>query len=176
MAFDHDKFKSLVHYVCWRCSEDPSRLGAVKLNKILWAADFAYYYEHGKPITGAGYIKRQFGPVPRAILSVLKELQSEGSLNIREVPFHGYKKKEFIADQPQATDLDDDERQIVDAAISLICDEHTAKSISQRSHDHVWRVADDGEEIPYFTTFSIPGEISEDELEWAKQELESMQA
>jgi hypothetical protein len=35
MAFDREKFKSLVHYVCWRCMDDPSKLGSVKLNKIL---------------------------------------------------------------------------------------------------------------------------------------------
>ena len=75
MAFNREKFKLLVHYICWRCSDDPSRLGAVKLNKTLWVADFTAYYEFGQAITGAGYVKRQHGPVPRVILPVLRELE-----------------------------------------------------------------------------------------------------
>ena len=64
---DREKFRSLVHYVCWRCADDPAKLGRVKLNKILWLTDFTSYYETGKPMTGARYVKRQFGPVPSAI-------------------------------------------------------------------------------------------------------------
>jgi len=170
MAFDRDKFKSLVHYVCWRCMDDPSTLGYVKLNKILWAADFAAYYEHGAAITGAGYVKRQYGPAPRAIVPVLKELEADRAVIARDTIFHGFSKKEFVVlHAPDTSAFSQTDLAIVDSAIKLICEEHTAKSISAQSHDHVWQAASDGEEIPYFTIFSVPGDITTDELEWAQQ-------
>jgi hypothetical protein len=175
MIFDHDKFKSLVHYVCWRCNRDPSKLGAVKLNKALRVADFTSYYKTGEPITGARYVKRQFGPVPSVIVQVLNELESEGAIRTREVPFHGFTKKQYnVLVEPDESAFTLPEIEIVEAAINLVCQEHTATSISERSHDHIWKVAENGEEIPYFTIFSVPGDITEDERSWALEELETL--
>ena len=175
MAFNREKFKAAAHYVCWRCKANPSKLGAVKLNKALWVSDFTAYYNSGSAITGAGYVKRQYGPVPRVILPVLKELEESGALVVRDSRFHGFSKKEFVVlTEPDVSKFDKEELKIIDAAIRLVCEKHTAKSISAQSHDHIWHVAEDGEEIPYFTIFAVPGEITDDEREWARQELESL--
>src|SRR5713226_8962653 len=90
------KFKALVHYICWRCA-DPTKLGAAKLNKVLWRADFKAYLELGEPVTGATYVKRQYGPVPFSILPSLRELEDEGKISIREVEYFERPKKEFFA-------------------------------------------------------------------------------
>jgi len=177
MEFNREKFKMLVHYICWQCRQDPSKLGAVKLNKILWIADFEAYRRRGEPITGARYVKRQFGPVPGPIMVTLKELEAEGVLVQRESQFHGFKKREFsVLAEARPIAFDHDELTIVDEAINRVCEKHTARSISEHSHDHIWQAANDGEPIPYFTIFAIPGEIAEDELAWAKTELESVDA
>jgi hypothetical protein len=173
MAFDRDKFKALVQYVCWLCKDDPATLGAVKLNKILWLSDFVRYYETGEAITGARYVKRQYGPVPRAIVPVLEELEAEQKVFSKDVHFHGYLKKEFtVVEEPTIDVFTKEELDVVNRIAETVRQEHTAKSISRASHDHIWHVAEDGEEIPYFTIFAVPGEIGEDEREWARLELE----
>jgi hypothetical protein len=175
MAFDRAKFKALVHYICWACRSDPSKLGSVKLNNTLWVADFSSYYQRGEPITGARYVKRQFGPVPSSILSAVAELQAEGLITARDVVFPSYTQKEFKAlSAPDTEIFTGEELRIADEAIRLVCDTHTARSISDHSHDHIWRAAEIGEEIPYFTIFATPGEIREDEREWARIELETL--
>jgi hypothetical protein len=171
--YDKAKFKNLVHYICAQRSSDPSSLGAVKLNKILWLSDFRAYYRLGDSITGARYVKRQFGPVPHQIMPVLNELQSEGAIEIKDVSHFGKTKKEYVVRYGASIDFRDEEKEIVDKTIKFICDGHTAASISEVSHDHIWKAAEDGEEMPYYTVFSIPGKITEDELEWAKMQLES---
>ena len=45
------KFKELVLHISQKCADDPS-FGAVKLNKILFFADFASSAHYGTPITG----------------------------------------------------------------------------------------------------------------------------
>jgi len=170
--FNREKFKALVHYVCWRSSDDPSKLGAVKLNKTLWLSDLTAYYHLGKPITGARYIKRQFGPVPAAILPVLTELEDEGVLTIRDAKLYGKRKKEYIVHRDASADfMLPEECKLVESAISVVCEMHTATSISEASHDHIWKAAIDGETIPHFTVFAIPGEITEEEREWAQKQL-----
>lgn len=171
--YDAKKFKNLVHYICWKCSDNPSRLGSVKLNKALWLADLSAYYNTGNSLTGARYVKRQFGPVPRAILPTLQELERDGIIEIRNVRHYQYQKKEFSVKSPPAKFLTDLERKIVDEVIGIVCDQHTATSISELSHDHIWKSAKEGEDIPAFTVFAVPGDITDEEREWARMELEA---
>jgi len=172
--FDRQKFKSLVHYVCWRCSDDPTKLGSVKLNKSLWLSDLGAYYDLGQPITGARYIKRQYGPVPAPILPILAELENDGALTVRDTTHFGRQKREYFVHRAASSDfLSSAEREIVEDMIAFVCKEHTASSISEASHDHIWKAAADGEEIPHFTVFARPGILTEDEREWARNELDS---
>ncbi len=174
MALDMQKFKDLIHYVCWRCGDDPSKLGSVKLNKILWLADFSSFYRYGEPITGSRYIKRQYGPVPSQVKPAIRELEMAGILEVSSAPFFKYSKNNFICRrEPANALLTSEELEIIDKAITYVTQEHTAKSISDLSHDHIWQAAQDGEEIPYFTIFAQPAAITADELEWANHQLES---
>ncbi|HSY03763.1 MAG TPA: Panacea domain-containing protein [Acidobacteriaceae bacterium] len=169
---DLGKFKKLVHYVCWRCSSDPTKLGAVKLNKILWIADATRYYSTGQPLTGARYVRRQHGPVPAPILPVLRELEEEGKLTVQDATFHGMVKKEYIVHEPADTSfLSEEERKLVEDIIAFVCEHHTAKSISKATHDQVWEVAADGETLPYNTVFVRPGKITDADRQWAHQQL-----
>ncbi len=175
MDINFEKFKALVHYICWRC-EDPTKLGAVKLNKALWRADFKAYLELGEPVTGASYVKRQYGPVPSAILPALRELKDEGKLSIRDVEFYEKEKREFFAlERPDLTPFTANEISLIDEAIEYVTEKHTARSISEESHDRIWELARIGEEIPYYTVFSKPAEITEDDIEWAKTKIVELQ-
>jgi hypothetical protein len=170
-----DKFKSLVHYICWRYADDPSKLGAVKLNKTLWLSDLAAYYYLGNAITRARYVKRKFGPAPKAILPVLRELQQEGKLEIKEDSYFGNMKRTFIALQ-DASDafLSEGEKNIVERAIEYVCEQNTATSISNKSHDHIWKVAEDGEELPLYTVFASPDAITDNDRAWAREQLRNL--
>ena len=171
MAFNREKFKALVHYVCWKT--DPAKLGATKLNKTCWLADFTAYYRDGESITDAVYIKRQFGPVPRAIVSTIRELENEGAIVVGEKLFYGTPQRQFHALRPADTSrFTADEIAMIDGIAEYISESHTAASISHMSHDHIWKAASDGEEIPYCTVFANPVPVSDSVREWALQELE----
>ena len=177
LNMNREKFKRLVHYVCWRCSGDPTKLGAVKLNKILWFADSSCYYSTGESMTGARYVRRQYGPVPAPILPVLRELEEEGKLTVQDARFHGLAKKEYIV--RQAADdsfLSEDERKLIEEIIEYVCNEHTAKSVSNATHNKVWEIAEDGETIPYFTVFVKPGKITDEDRKWAYAQLAGVHA
>ncbi len=172
--YNRHKFKSLVHYVCARRCNAPSTLGAVKLNKTLWLSDLFAFYRLGRPITGARYVKRQFGPVPTPIVPILRELESEGVLTVTESTHYGKRKTEYVVHAPASSDfLSPQELSIVEQMIQFVCDEHTATSISEASHDHIWKVAQEGEEIPHFTVFAEPGQLTDEEREWARGQLEN---
>ena len=168
------KFAHLVHYICARC-DDPVKLGATKLNKILWYADTIAYRELGKTISGeTSYIKRQFGPVPKKILATLEQLRKSGKIRIREAASFG-KPKEFTSKvAADCSRFTDQEREIVDSVIDVVCNDHTASSISELSHDMIWEAAKVGEEIPVFAVLAdYPGVVTAADRKWADEIISS---
>jgi hypothetical protein len=174
--YNGEKFKNLVHYVCSKCP-DPRMLGATKLNKILWYSELHAFLKLEKPITGARFVKRQFGPVPTAIVPVLEELQREGALVVRDVEYFGKPKKEYISlREPELKDFNADEISIVDGVTEVICEQYTAASISELTHDDIWQMAEIGEEIPLETVFAVKGEVTEGDIAWADSKIAELKA
>ena len=172
MELNKEKMKNLILYICQNCS-NTNKLGATKLNKILYYADFLHYYYRGFSITNDTYVKRQYGPVPKHIMDVLDELEDERKMFIKDIDYFGKNKKEFIP----LTDYDIEqfngyEISLIDKIREEICDNYTAESISIQTHDKIWEIAELGEEIPYYTVFASSfGEIDENDINWAKEEL-----
>lgn len=179
IEFDRGKLKALIHYVCHR-APNPHKLGATKLNKILYYSDIEAYLELGDPITGETYVKQQFGPVSKHITELLDELKEERALAVREDDLayalytgEPYSQRLFFSlRRPDLTGFDPKEVSIIDEIVYIICEEHTARSISEFSHGIVWKSAEIGEELPYYTAFVHQlGEIRAEDMEWAKQQL-----
>src|SRR5262249_7882245 len=59
-------------------SEGDKPFGKVKLNKLLFFADFTAYRYFGKSITGHEYQKLPQGPTPRNLLKVIPSLGGQG--------------------------------------------------------------------------------------------------
>ena len=116
-----NRLAALAHYVIWRC--DPADLGAVKLYKILWFADLEHYRRTGRTITGStAYIKRQYGPVPRGVMSALETLEHEGKIATSSENYYGRPKTMFLArSRPDLQAFDADEIAVVDMIADLIC-------------------------------------------------------
>jgi hypothetical protein len=170
------KFVALIHYIISN-AKDPIALGATKLNKIAWFADASYYRMTGSSMTGEQYVKRQHGPVPRNVLSALNTLEDDKKIVIRH-PAVPFQVREFISLEPADTTLfSEQERGLVDAVMQEVCENFTASSISLFSHNQIWEAAAIGEELPLFAVLaSEAGEITEDDLNWATAETDSITA
>lgn len=171
-----EKFEALVHYVC--ASADGDQLGATKLNKILWLSDVLWYLNEGDSLTGERYVKRQFGPVPAHILATLESLVADLKLSIHDEQNFGYTFRRYISlAEPNTEGFKANEISFVDSVIRIVCEDHTAKSISAASHDQAWEIAKIGEEIPYEAIFiSAQGELNGKDMEWANSVLSAQSA
>jgi hypothetical protein len=170
---DRAKFKALIHYIC---AQAPSRLslGATKLNKILWFSERDSYLR-GEPISQVPFIKGKFGPVPKGMDTYLRELEESGVLLVRATEWKGDPKKEFISlRDPSLEGFSVGQVSLINHAIQAICLFHSAESISDVSHDEIYDLAKMGEEIPYYAAFGKRGEITEVELDWAKQQMKEL--
>lgn len=171
-ALNWKKFKELVHYICEK-AEDPSCLGSIKLNKVLWYSDVINYLVTGRSITGETYVKRQHGPVPRDVLRAIHDLVKEGRIARGKVDHFGFIKHEYISIYASDKNaFSGSEMALIDEAFEHVCMQNTARSISDETHNVIWEMAEMGEEIPYNAVFaSFIGEVDEADLKWAQEVL-----
>ncbi len=164
----HEKLKEALHYVIARC-DDPARLGAIRLNKIMLYADRYAYRVNGASITADAYVKQRLGPVPKNVRTAISELASEQKIAVREasVPGGHVMRHFFGTKDADGETLSEQDRKILAAFMDLICDNFSANEISDATHDQVWEAAEIGEEIPLYTTFAKRGEITAEVRQWA---------
>jgi Protein of unknown function (DUF4065) len=168
MASDQDRLPSVTHYIIARC--EPAKLGATRLNKVLWFSDVLYYRRQGRTITGVdNYVKQQFGPVQKNMLGVLDELKREGKIVERKADTPTGFRREYISlKEPDLEPFNANEIDTLNKVMDWICDEETAKSISDRSHDALWDETEIGESMPVRAGAVVPAEITIEAVEWAK--------
>jgi len=175
MHFDQEKLSHVVHYICYQCRDDPSKLGATKLNKVLWFAEMFSYKHSGVPITGEAYMKMQFGPVSMHLPQVLSNLESSGLLTIDKSEEDFETTLYYARKGPKEDVLSVREMNIINSQIEHICDEHTATSASEKSHDEMWRIAQMHEILPYAAAVVSFAPVTDDLYEWARQESAAIQ-
>ena len=169
MTFNEQKFKELVLYISKRSESDPT-FGAVKLNKVLFLADFLSYAVHDKPITGAEYIKLPHGPGPKLMGPIRDEMAEDDEI-VEVIREHfGYTQRRLIAKrEPDLSEFSGTEIALVDLVIEEEKDA-TATELSAMTHKMLgWRVAFDREVIPYSTVFLSNEPVTEEDQKRAQE-------
>ena len=77
------KYKQMV-LACLQASvsERDGRVPKTKLAKLLYLADFAWYYKKLESMSGMQYLRRAYGPVPDPYFRALAELEEDGKITI----------------------------------------------------------------------------------------------
>jgi Antitoxin SocA-like, Panacea domain len=171
----NNKMRELVLYIAKKSEKDPY-FGSIKLNKILFYSDFAYYAKTGNSITGAEYRKYKRGPAPAIMKSLKEEMESDKiayERNVTITPTH-MQKRMLAGREPDMTAFTDAEVATIDFYIEELWG-MTATDVSFESHRFPgWKHAELSEEIPYFTAFlsETPLTPSPSTMEWAKARAE----
>lgn len=166
--FDREKFKDAMHYAIAKAGAHQG-FGAIKLYKILWFSDARMFQTRGKPITGADYIRKQFGPVPKLAMPIRDELAREGRVKSWKAASGKIEQWCFRSlTPPNLNRFSAEEKQTLDYWISHIDEKHTATSISEESHDYGWEIAGMGEVLPMHAFLAERlREANDSEMEWA---------
>lgn len=64
-------------------ADSDGRIPKTKLAKLLYLADFAWYYENLESMSGMRYMKLQYGPVPKNYFMLVDEMASQGLITVK---------------------------------------------------------------------------------------------
>jgi hypothetical protein len=142
------RLREAILYVSKACKNAP-HFGLVKLNKIIWRADFESFAQRGQPVTGRQYQRLKQGPAPVEMRPLLNELEADGLLVIQRIPAGLYVENRPVAMvDPVLTLFSKQDLDFMDLAISAYW-EKTGTEVSDLSHGAAWKTREDGEAMPY---------------------------
>jgi hypothetical protein len=158
------KLRQLILHIASLSDRDES-FGAIKLNKLLFHADFTAYVLWGKPITGVPYFALENGPAPRPMKKNLRLMEEGGEIAIRKKNYFGYDQDRVIPLTSPNTDFfTKDEMQLVFHLIQEYWGQ-SGTSMSNESHDFLgWSAASLEEDIPYSVALVGTRQPTKDEI------------
>ena len=158
------KLRELILYIAQRSAGDPF-FGGIKLNKILFNADFTSYGRRREAVTGQEYQRLKNGPAPRRMKPILRDLEDSGDIVMEKVEIGRYTQDRVIPKrEPDLSMLDKADLALVDESIALIRP-MSGSYVSDLSHEFVgWKIVKEGETIPYNTVFLSNDPPTENEI------------
>jgi len=137
----------------------------VKLNKMIWRADFRSFYGRHQPVTGRIYQKLEWGPALIEMVPVMQGLLREGIL-IEEPRFHaGNRELRPIARaEPVLKFFSREDIEYLDESLHHYWD-MTGTESSDESHGIAWKSRQIGDLIPYEASYFSDTPLSETALQ-----------
>lgn len=175
LAGGQDRLRELILYVSDKCASAP-RYGKVKLNKILWKADFDAYARRGVPVTGRPYQRLEKGPAPIDMPVLCAELEAAGHLTFDRIQLapNRVEERPRALRQPRLTKwFSEDDLAFVDEAIAYFWD-MTATESSDASHGLAWKTRADADAMPYEAAYLSDEPLSDATLRAMREYAEEV--
>jgi hypothetical protein len=144
----------MILYVAQKC-ETSHYFGAIKLNKIIWKADFDSFAARGVPVTGREYRREKYGPVPKEMVPLHTEMLKQGAVRIVRTEFGKdetgkpiIEHRTVAQDEPNMSLFTPEDVSFVDKSISHYWEKSGTES-SDESHGVAWRTRSNGDPMPY---------------------------
>lgn len=141
------KVLQAVHFICHVADGLP--LGATRLNKILWFAEKDSFLRTLQPMLGLSFVKGPFGPMPPDAATACGDLAESGAISCETKQYGSYAYKEMRSlREPDTHLLSADEKMTLRDLTWEICTEHSARSISDLTHNAIYHMLSMGEAYP----------------------------
>lgn len=143
------RLRQVILYVAGKC-EGAKYFGAIKLNKIIWKADFDSFAGRGVPVTGREYRRQKFGPALWEMRPVLDEMASDGAIHIEAIDYGDdiVEHRTIALDIPNMSHFSVEDIAYIDASVSHYW-EMTGVEASDESHGIAWKTRFNGDKMPY---------------------------
>lgn len=142
-----EKYKHIILNALKYGADGDGKITKTKLAKLVYLADFTWYYLNSSPMSGMTYRKLPRGPVADIYFRALDELEEDGAI-IRE-PKGKAILFSLVEKEAPASRLSDDELDLIEK-IGTAWSGKSTDDIVNFTHEQLpWQICRDGEVIPY---------------------------
>lgn len=141
---NNEKFKQMYFYIL---KHFKGGVPKTKLAKLLYLADFSYFYDFLEPMSGVRYVRREYGPVADIFFETTEDLFDNGKINIK--PLDRAFMISSIEYNPSTNLLNEHEKSRIDEICKLWKDKDTQEIVNYTHGQKPWKACLDGEYIPY---------------------------
>ena len=142
-----EKYRQMILTCIKYGSDEDGKITKTKLAKLVYLADFIWYYLHLTPMSGMMYKKLKRGPVPDVYFRILEELEYD------EIIACEPKGKSYLFSLIEKNILTDELTRDEEKLISKIGESwqgKTTQEIVEFTHNQLpWKICHHGEIIPY---------------------------
>jgi len=151
MVADFEKYKQMILLYLRNSRKEGVR--RTKLAKLVYLADFAWFYYHLKSMSGMLYRRQKYGPVPDAYFRALLELEEEGKINVTtendddKVSYTYHESSSNKAQKLSAVSADEED--LMNKIFTNWKDKHGAELVNFTHNQLPWAICREDEIIPY---------------------------
>lgn len=145
------KYKQMILAYLRNSGTSDGKLPKTKLAKLLYLADFTWFYKHLESMSGMSYRKNHYGPVPDMYFLAIDELFEEGAIDIDNTTKEGV----FLISQTRSgekenlSELKLEEKKLIKEISAKWKDKRT-QDIVKFTHDQLpYSICENNEIIPY---------------------------
>lgn len=149
LAPNVEKYKQMI-LAYLRVGSSDGKIPKTKLAKLLYLADFAWFYEHLESMSGMPYRKIQYGPVPDPYFRIIDELFDAGKIKIDQTEGGAMLISETrSAGREQLPELNTQEKKLIQQIGEKWKDKNTQEIVEFTHKQLPYMVSNENEIIPY---------------------------
>ncbi|MDR1132406.1 MAG: helix-turn-helix domain-containing protein [Oscillospiraceae bacterium] len=142
-----EKYKQMILNALKYGAGEDGKITKTKLAKLVYLADFIWYYLNASPMSGMTYRKLPRGPVADVYFRALDELEEDGTI-IRE-PKGNAILFSLIEKEAPSGSLSDEELKLIEKIGTAWRGKSTDDIVNFTREQLPWQICRDGEVIPY---------------------------
>ena len=144
---DYEKYKQMV--LAYLRSGKGESVTKTKLAKMLYLADFAWFYNKLESMSGMKYRKMQYGPVSDMYFRALDELEEVGKISISRVDDSILISENRGSKKSPLDKLDNEEKELIEDIYIKWKDKKTREIVDFTHNQLPYRICASDEIIPY---------------------------
>ena len=144
-----DKYKQIIlNALQFGADSKDGKITKTKLAKLVYLADFSWYYNHLTPMSGMSYRRLPRGPVPDVYFRAIDEMVESGVIDIEPSGRAFMISMVERGDAPHSK-LSDNERDTIKILGEAWKDKQTQEIVDFTHEQLPWQICREGEVIPY---------------------------
>ena len=148
---NYEKYKQMIlAYIRNAGSKKDGKITKTKLAKLVYLADFAWFYKHLESMSGMQYRKIQYGPVPDSYFRAMDELFELGQIEITPTDDGAMLISETRnGAKVSLSEINNDEEKLIKNISSKWRDKNTQEIVTFTHNQLPYAICSDNEIIPY---------------------------